>query len=188
MIADLNLSWHKIRNGDEHALEEAYKSAFSPLVSYAAGITGQVQLAEEIVQDVFLKIWQDRLKLEVKESFKSYLFKSVHNHSLNAVRQQKTRKESANTITSETTWQFISDNFRIDDDLVERIFSYETEAIVDRTIRDLPDQCRKVFILSRIDSLSNQEIAARLGLSENTIRTHIYKALQKISTALDGEK
>jgi RNA polymerase sigma-70 factor, ECF subfamily len=188
MIADLNLSWHKIRNGDEHALEETYKSSFSPLVSYAAGITGQVQLAEEIVQDVFLKIWQDRLKLDVKESFKSYLFKSVHNHSLNAVRQLKTRKESANSITSEKTWQFISDNFRIDDDLVERIFSYETEAIVDRTIRELPDQCRKVFILSRIDSLSNREIATRLGLSENTIRTHIYKALQKISSALDGEK
>jgi RNA polymerase sigma-70 factor (ECF subfamily) len=91
-------------------------------------------------------------------------------------------------MTNEKTWQFIADNYKIDDYLIDKIFSDETEAIIEHIIKELPDQCSKVFIMSRIESLNNGEIALRLGLSENTVKTHIYRALQKIAIALKLEK
>jgi RNA polymerase sigma-70 factor, ECF subfamily len=187
MNLDFDLYWGKIKNGDEHALETLYKAAFRSLVSYATDITGQTHLAEEVVQDVFLRMWQTRSELFIKGSFKAYLFKSVHNHALNFVRQYKTKKESVNFLTPEKTWQFISDHYMIDDDLIENIFSYETEAIIEQTVKELPEQCGKVFHMSRVESLKNDEIATKLGLSENTVKTHIYRALQKIALALKTE-
>ena len=136
------------------------------------------------MQDVFLKIWQNRSELSIKGSFKAYLFQSVHNHALNVIRQQKTRKESVNLLGTEKTWKFISDTYDLNDNLIERIFSDETEVIIEQIIKKLPEQCRKVFLMSRFESLKNEEIATQLGLSENTVKTHIYRALQKIAFAL----
>ncbi len=188
MNLDLDFYWQKIKNGDEHSLEKVYKAAYTSLVYYATEITRQPQLAEEVVQDVFLKLWQNRSELVIKVSFKAYLFQSVHNHALNVIRQQKTRKESVNILAPENTWKFISDNYKIDDDLIDKIFSVETEAVIEQTIKELPDQCCKVFHMSRFESLEIKEIAVKLGLSENTVKTHIYRALQKISLAVKKEK
>jgi len=184
MTLDFDLYWQKIKNGEEYALEKVYKVAFRSLVYYASEITGQAHLAEEVVQDVLLKIWQNRSELSIKGSFKAYLFQSVHNHALNVIRQQKTRKESVNLLISEKTWKFISDTYDLNDNLIDRIFSDETEVIIEQIIKELPEQCRKVFLMSRFESLKNKEIAAQLGLSENTVKTHIYRALQKIAFAL----
>lgn len=188
MSLDFNLCWEKIQHNEESALEELYKAAFRPLAYYAGEITGQPQIAEEVVDDVFLKIWKNRSALSVKGSFKAYLFQSVHNQSLNYMRKLKTRTESVNLVTSDATWKFISENFDINDYLIERIFSNETEAKVNRIISELPEQCRRVFLMSRLESIDNKKIAARLGLSENTVKTHLYRALQKISDSLAKEK
>jgi RNA polymerase sigma-70 factor (ECF subfamily) len=141
-----------------------------------------------VVQDVLLKIWQNRSELSIKGSFKAYLFQSVHNHALNVIRQQRTKKESVNLLSSEMTWKFISDNYKIDDNLIDRIFSEETELLIEQIIKELPEQCRKVFLMSRSENLKNEEIATQLGLSENTVKTHIYRALQRITIGLKKEK
>ena len=187
MNLDLDLCWEKLKNGDQSGLEIIYKSTFRSLVFYAKEITGQSMLAEEVVQDIFLKIWQNRSQLSDIVSFKSYLFKSVHNQALNAVRLQNTRKESVNMPGSDKIWKFISDTYEINENFLERIFSDETESLIEREIQELPEQCRKVFLLSRVELLKNEEIALKLGLSENTIKTHIYRALQKISLALKND-
>jgi RNA polymerase sigma-70 factor, ECF subfamily len=188
MNPDYNILWQNIRNGDEYALEKVYKAAFMPLVYYAKVITRQTETAEEVVQDVFLKIWQNRSVLIIKGSFKAYLYQSVHNQALNVIRQQNTRKESVNLTGSDSTWKFITDTYDINDNLIERIFSEETEVIIDRIIGNLPEQSRKVFQMSRFQSLKNDEIAAQLGLSSHTVKTHIYRALRKITLALNREK
>ena len=77
MNLDFDLCWKKIQKDDEQALEKVYKAAFRSLVNYASEITGHPHLAEEVVQDVLLKIWQDRSVLSIKGSFKAYLFRSV---------------------------------------------------------------------------------------------------------------
>lgn len=188
MNLDFDLYWRKIQNCDENALEKVYKAAYSTLVFYASQITNQHHLSEEVVQDVLLKIWENRSKLSIQGSFKAYLFQSVHNHALNVIRQQRTRKESVNVLGSEKIWQFISDTYDLNDNLIDRISSEETELLIEQIIQELPEQCRKVFRMSRFESLKNEEIAAQLGLSDNTVKTHIYRALQKITYALNKEK
>ena len=178
----------RAQEGDLESFENIYKETSGFVYNVAFRIVNSKQDAEEVVQDVFLKIWENRAELSIKGSFKAYLFQSVHNHALNAIRQQKTRKESVNMLGSEKTWKFISDTYDFDDNLIDRIFSDETEEIIDRIIKELPEQCQKVFIMSRYESLKNEKIAAQLGLSENTVKTHIYRALQKITFALNKEK
>ncbi len=184
MYLDFDLCWKKIKNGDQDGLKEIYESTFKALVFYAYEITGQHHIAEEVVQDVLIRIWQNSTSITVNGSFKAYLITSVHNHALNVLRQQKTRKESVNRLSSDQTWQFISDTYYLNDYLIEKIYSDEIEAEVSGIIKELPDQCRKVFFLSREKSLTNEEISILLGISEHTVKTHIYRALQKIAAAL----
>jgi RNA polymerase sigma-70 factor (family 1) len=184
MNTDFNFYWKRIQKGDQFALEQVYKTSYKVLVYYASEITGQPNLAEEIVHDVFIKIWENRSSLLIQGSFKAYLFQSVHNHSLNSVRQQKTKRESVNTGVTEDTWKFISETYDLHENLIEKIFSDETEMIINGIIEDLPDQCRKVFTMSRYDLLKNEEISARLGITEHTVRSHLYKALHRIEMVL----
>jgi RNA polymerase sigma-70 factor (ECF subfamily) len=184
MDPDFNQYWNKIQNNEASALEEVYNLSFRYLLKYASAITGNIQEAEEVVQDVFLNTWQNRSTLSINISFRRYLLQSVHNHSLNVIRHHKTRKESVNKTGSEKTWQFISDTFDLNDNFIDRIYCNETEDIIEKAISNLPDQCKKVFRLSRSRSMKNSEIAEQLYLSENTVKSHIYTALQRISAAL----
>jgi len=184
MNPDLNQYWHRIVEGDEHALEKLYKQVFPSLVHYAGSITGQAHLAEEIVQDVILKLWNNRSIIVVQGSFKSYLFQAVHNHALNALRQQRTLKQSVNQPGTEELWRFIADHYDLDDQLIDNVYADETGELIEKAVEELPEQCRRVFRMSRFEALKNEEIARILDLSENTVKTHIYRALQKISGVL----
>lgn len=184
MNSELDKYWEGIKNNDEEALERLYKSTFSTLVNYAHTMTFDYYMAEEAVQDVFLRIWQNRSVLTIRESFKSYIFRSVHNHTLNLKRQQRTLKESVNRPTSEELWQFITNNYELNETVIEKLYAEETDKMVKDVLKNLPDQCRKIFFMSRFEALTNEEIAHKLNLSQNTVKTHIYRALQKISEVL----
>ena len=185
MSLNLDLYWQEIQKNNEAALGKVFRIVFKPLVYYATEIIGHRHLAEEIVQDVMMKVWEKRSEITIKDSFKAYLFSSVHNKSLNALRELNTRKASVNQACSEKMMEFLSETFCSDDNFIDKIFSDETEIIIDIAIRQLPAQCREVFCKSRFDKMNNAEIANRLGISENTVKTHIYRALQKISVALE---
>lgn len=184
MNSNLDQYWRRITCGDEQALEKLYKLTFPSLVRYACSITGQQHLAEEVVQDVLLKLWLNRTLIVVQGSFSSYLFRSVHNYALNALRQQKTLKQSVNQIVTEELWGFISNNYDLDEQFIDQLYAEETGELIEKAIEELPEQCRHVFRMSRFETLSIQEIARELKLSENTIKTHIYRALHRISEIL----
>jgi RNA polymerase sigma-70 factor (ECF subfamily) len=188
MNLDLDLYWQEIQKNNEAALGKVFRIVFKPLVYYATEITGQHHLAEEIVQDVMMKVWEKRFEISIKDSFKAYLFSAVHNKSINALRELNTRKASVNQACSEKMMEFLSETCCSDDNFIDRIFSEETELIIEVTIGELPSQCKEVFCKSRFDKMTNAEIANILGISENTVKTHIYRALQKISIALEKKK
>ncbi len=187
MPHDIDQYWLKIKNGDENALEIVFKEIYKPLCYYSGQLTGNFFLSEEIVQDVLLKIWQNRADLVIRESFRSYLFQMVHNQALNAIRQQKTKKQSVNLPGSEEIWQFIKDTYDDSDSLLEDLLSNETEILIHRAIKELPEKCQRIFRMSRFEMLTNDEIAKVLDISENTVKTHIYRALQKITDILSKE-
>jgi RNA polymerase sigma-70 factor (ECF subfamily) len=131
---------------------------------------GDIDEAEEIVQQVFYSLWTKRESIEVNSTLKSYLYKAVHNSSLNKIKQGKVRqlyadsyKATANDTTYSTT------------DIVQ---GKELEAIINDAIAELPEQCGVVFKMSRFGNLKYAEIADELGISVKTVENHMGKALK----------
>ena len=147
-----------------------FKGHYQNLCSFANSFLGDIDEAEEIVQQVFYSLWTKRESIEVNSTLKSYLFKAVHNSSLNKIKQGKVRqlyaddyKSHANVTTHSTT------------DVVQ---GKELEAIINDAIAELPEQCGVVFKMSRFGNLKYAEIADELNISVKTVENHMGKALR----------
>jgi RNA polymerase sigma-70 factor, ECF subfamily len=186
MSFDLDYYWQKThKKGDLKAFEWIYKSTFQKLCFHAFQITGDQFLSEEIVQEVLVKLWNDRTHIIIKGNLKPYLYQTVHNLAINKLIQQKTQKFSINKPVSNEIWQLVADNYSYNAFLVEKLEAAETETIIDKVVEELPTQCREIFRSSKYDNKSNEEIATHLNISVHTVRTQIYRALEKIKDALE---
>lgn len=137
-------------------------------------------MAEDIVSEVMAKIWETPEKLDIHTSLKSYLFKSIHNSSINYLTRQKHRFRELNPETLEKINSLIS----LEESPPERIINLELTEIVEKATNALPEECRKIFILSRKEGLSHKEISQKLGISPNTVKVQIYRAISKIRNIL----
>lgn len=182
---ELNKFWKGIQEGDEKSLEGLFREINASLSVYAAYLIEDDAVAEEIVQDVFLKIWQDREKLLIKGSLKAYLYKSVKNKAINILIQNKTKKSSVNKLLSNESWQYIQETFDFNDYIIEKLEADEIMERIREIIKTLPEQCRRIILLSRFENKSNKEIAMNLRISEHTVKAHIYKAMESIKKVLD---
>ncbi len=137
-------------------------------------------MAEDLVSDVLAKIWENPEKTDIHTSLKSYLYKSVHNSSVNYLQRQKHKfreldKETLEKINEMLTWE---------ESPSEKILNMELDEIIQGALDSLPPECRKIFIMSRQDGLSHKEIAEKLDLSANTVKVQIFRALSKIREIL----
>lgn len=180
----LNNYWNKIKEGDENSFELLYKGLSPELCNYAFQYTADRFLSEEIVQDVFIKIWQNRENITPCKSIKAYIFQSVHNSCINCIIQKKNKKNINNVFLSEKSWDVIQESTQINSLLLEKLEADDTEQIIKQIIQTLPPGCSEIFTLSRFENRSNQEIAEMLNVSVSTVRTQIFRALEKISEGL----
>ncbi len=155
-----------IRNGDESAFDALFRSLYAPLCRYATGLTdGDADVAEDLVQHAFVKLWEQRATLQVQFSLRAYLYKMVHYRALNRLRSHRTRERYQSEITRHPI-----DVFHLPDpDLGERL---------QKALDTLPPQCRQIFELSRFEELKYREIAEHLDLSIKTVETQMGKALR----------
>jgi RNA polymerase sigma-70 factor, ECF subfamily len=185
MSSEIDLYWNKTHKfNDLKAFEWIYKNTFQRLCLYAFQITHDRYLSEEIVQEVLIKIWNERSKVELMGSFKSYLYQAVHNHSINKLIQKNTHKNSVNNPVNNEIWQQIADYSVYNAFLVEMLEAEDTEKIIQQAVDSLPEQCQHIFKLSKFEHQSNEAIAELLHISVNTVRTQLYRALEKIKEAL----
>lgn len=184
MIVDFSSTWDLIKRGEVSALKSLFSEINQPLIKYALQITRDRFLAEEAVQDVFVNLWNNREKIELTRSLKSYLYQSVHNYSVNKLIHKSTRQNSLNVLVSDESWQYIEENYRIDDFFIEHLEALETQEIIKTIVNELPEQCREIFILSRYQELSNNEISQKLNIAPSTVKTQLYRALDKIRESL----
>jgi RNA polymerase sigma-70 factor (ECF subfamily) len=162
----------KVANGDEHAFSELFNSYHQLLGTHIYRITDSVELAEEVVQDVFLKIWVSRETLTAVQNFKAYLFVISKNHALNCLRKlAKERVHQKNL--EENALSLISEN---NPDL-EVYYS-----LLDEAIDHLPPQQQKVYLLSRHSRLKYDEIASQMGLSRETVKKYLQGATHSITS------
>lgn len=129
--------------------------------------------AEDIVQEVFYKIWKNRAHLDENKSFSAYLFSAVKNSSLNLLDHKKHENKYAEIMAVLYLRQR-------QDDGIETLVAKDLEQDFNKALEHLPLECRKIFELSRFEGLKYQEIAERLNISIKTVETQMSRALFKI--------
>lgn len=157
-----------IEDNDKDAFTDFYSHNFRKLILVADKYVQSIPAAEEIVQDVFLKIWEEKELLSEIKSIKAYLYRSVVNASINFINRQKNIEKHHLKIAD-----------HIVPDEVER-HDEENELIVllYNEIEMLPEKCQQVFKLSRIEGLKYRDIASQLNISEKTVENHMGNALK----------
>ena len=167
----------RIRAGDERALEVVFKAHYAGMASFVQRFVRSADLAEELVQDVFLKLWSKREQLAEIETFRTYLFRAARNTALNYLRRAKLerrwREEQGTDADPPTT-------FAADDETVEQ----EVALAVQEAINKLPPRCREIFLLSRDGGLTYAEIARSLEISVKTVETQMGRALKSLRASL----
>lgn len=151
---------------DQRAFEELFREYFQPLMSFAKKMLVDEDDSRDVVQKVFIRLWEKRKELDASVSLKSYLFTSVHNRSLNLIRDRK--KFSSGDVPDRA----------VDWDVGAQIDSMELEEKISEAIASLPEKCRKIFEMNRFEGLKYGEIAAKLGISVKTVENQISKALK----------
>lgn len=165
-----------IRQGNERVFETVFKKHYQALCNYACGILKDMDDAEEVVQSIFLKFWEQREGIEINVSLKSYLYRAVHNTCLNRLKHLKIQ---------ETYRQYVGDYLENSyDSATDILDKVALESSIEDALKKLPEQCRLIFKMSRFEELKYQEIADRLGLSVKTIENQIGKALKIMRTEL----
>ena len=166
----------EVAKGNENAFTLLFKNYHNLLAAFIIRITESEQLTQEIVQDVFLKIWINRGSLAELNCFKAYLFVVARNHTFNCLKQiareKNRKKEWINTVLHQVT------------NSAEEPAAIDTGKLMDDAIELLPLQQKKVYILSRRDGIRQQEIARELNISHETVKKHMVLALRFLKNHL----
>ncbi|WP_158826190.1 RNA polymerase sigma-70 factor [Mucilaginibacter lacusdianchii] len=155
-------SLKKIADGDEIAFRQLFNQYHNQLGRYIMVLTNSVEMAEEVVQDVFLKIWMNRSALRSVKNFNAYLFVISKNHALNCLKKQFSIRMGQKQV-EESYSQIFEEDASLND-------CYE---LIDEAIDRLPTQQRKVYLLSRHERLKYAEIAEVMHISHETVKKYL---------------
>lgn len=159
-----------LKEDDQSAYTEIFKRYSKLLINHAYKILENQDEANDVVQEVFLSVWNKRYELDITGSLSSYLYKAVKNRVLNYIAHEKVVSNYADSIAGfiETDYVFADSNLR------ER----ELEAIIAREIALLPEKMREVFLLRKVEELSYDEIALQLNITDKTAKQQVYNSLK----------
>lgn len=169
----------QLKEGREEAYHYLFDHHYAVLCVIATQYVHDDFIAETIVADVFFHIWQRRATLSIDRSLRSYLAQSVRHGCLDWLKQKHVQHETDALQDALRPTGMADDSHPLG-----RLLDKELETVIDQAVRRLPDDCRRVFCMSRFDGKKNGEIAQALGISVNTVKYHIKHALQLLRTDL----
>lgn len=165
------------------SFKELFFTYHGRLVLFANKFTYDIQAAQDLVQDAFLKLWEKTEDLSSVESPKAYLFQAVRNSCINYQRHLNIKKSATEELVSKLNSVEKSAYFDPDDPL-HSLLEKEIEEKVDELVTSMPEKCRQVFTMSRREYLKNKQIAEKLGISVKMVEKHISKALSILRAGL----
>lgn len=164
----------RLKEGDKRAFKELFERHYPLFISFARRLLKDESTAEDLIQNVFMKIWVGRANLNENKSFKNYLLVSIRNEVYQYFRYAFRLEDSEKY--SEKFLEVIDNSMNIETEMSAK----ELEKNVTKIIADMPQRRREIFNMSRHEKLSNKDIAQRLGLSVRTVEKHIENALADI--------
>ena len=169
---------NSLKRGDSSGYKFLVTKYHQKLCVYASSLTNDSDLAEDIVQNVFMSIWKNRIKLKEKFNLKSYLYRSVYNEFIDQYRRNKTVLTLEKKHIDALTYIVEEEDEKSIDKLIN---------IVKKEIEKLPPKCKQTFLLSKQEGLTNIEIADYLNTSIKSVEAHITKAFRILRESI-GDK
>lgn len=166
----------------DESFDAIFHAHYRLLYAYALGIVRDRELARDIVQEVFLKLWRNRQRIEINTSLKAYLIRMTRNQCVDTLRDG--RYADKNIHIEEVLCRVELMGLDDTDPVFDRIFSDELQFRFREAVETLPAQCKKIFLLNRQEGLSYLEIAAVLGVSHSTVKNQMVIAMRKLHEAL----
>lgn len=174
----IQLLLDQIAIGNEDAFRELYQLQHQRIYSFAFYLTNSVRDSEELTQDIFIKIWSNRSLLPTISNFQGWLTVVLRNHIYNHLKKKALEELAAKKI--ERGSNTVEDGQAV---LQHR----ELNKLISQALEQLPPQQKKVFQLSRLEGLKQEDIARELGLSTNTVKNHLKAALRSVRRFLAGQ-
>ncbi len=165
----------KLREGDERAFQVLFRKYYQAMCHFANQFVTNHEMAEEIVQEMFVKLWEKRAILNIETSVKHYLFRSVRNHCLNQIQHEKIKKQYASKVLESASQEINPDDYFLEVGLVKKI---------EQSIDSLPPKRREIFRLSREQGMKYKEIAEALDISVKTVEAQMGLALKHLREEL----
>lgn len=163
----------RIKEDDQDALEDLFEKYYYRLCDFAFQYVRSFDLTEEVVSDVFIKIWKNRHKLNIEKNFKAYLYTATRNQALNYLKKENIDLDSLDVL-NETA----SESYRPDEQMMFR----ELENRIEILMNTLPPRRKLIFKLSRIEGFTYQEIADILSISIHTVQNQMVQAVKQLAS------
>ena len=170
-----------LRRGEISAFVDIYTAYYDALLNYADRLLNDMEAARDVVQQVYYKMWENRDTLNISLSVKAYLFKSVYYGSLNTLAHEKNVRK----YERERLADFYFSTIIQSPEAEMKLWQSDIDRALQEAMDSLPERCREVFLLSKVEGLKNREIAERLNISEKTVERHMSIALSKLREELD---
>jgi RNA polymerase sigma-70 factor, ECF subfamily len=165
-----------LKEGSLEAFDLCFQRFYAPLTAFARSRTGVKEIAEEIVQNIFVQLWTGRESLKSKTDLKSYLFLAVKNDCYDFARHRKVEQKYLDYLKENQ-----EEGIEFFDSLVDEDF----QKLINDAYNSLPEQCRNIFYMSRLEDMTYKEIAEKLNISVKTVENQIGKALKIVRQLLE---
>ena len=166
----------RLKNEDKSALDELFGYYYPRLYHFSKSILKIENDIDDILQEVFVKLWLNRQKIGNPETFNSYIFTITKNEVLNLIRNNVRDQSFKDKLFLQAVGEEYQQQSELEFD--------EIKAGIERIVTNLPEKRQQVFVLSRTEGLSNREIALQLNISEKTVEDHITHAIKQIKNSM----
>lgn len=167
-------TFEQIINGDKKTFDELFLLYYEELCRFALVFLHDEDESEEAVQRLFVRLWENRRSLSVPDNIRAYLFKSAYNECLKSIRTQSIRKKHLQNYSS-----YIKSPSEEDTPELDQIMPY-----LNMAISTLPDKCRQIFILHKVEGMKQKEVASILNISVKTVENQVAIAVSKLRSEL----